>query len=106
MQAAYPDQFRVDYALSREQQNTKGGKMYIQDKMEEYADEIFGLLDTVGARACALGAPACRQQGDGCQGVASSLDWPVHRVIMVYAFTGGLWVELSGIQQPFPTDRP
>lgn len=46
-QAAYPDNFRVDYALSREQTNLKGGKMYIQDKMEEYADEIFGLLDQV-----------------------------------------------------------
>mmetsp|Transcript_21946 Transcript_21946/g.58123 ORF Transcript_21946/g.58123 Transcript_21946/m.58123 type:complete len:158 (-) Transcript_21946:197-670(-) len=45
MAATYPDNFRVDYALSREQQNMKGGKMYIQDKMEEYADEIFGLLD-------------------------------------------------------------
>ena len=31
--ATYPDQFRVDYALSREQQNKKGGKMYIQDKV-------------------------------------------------------------------------
>jgi len=40
----YPDQFRVDYALSREQQNKSGGKMYIQDKMEEYADEVFDLL--------------------------------------------------------------
>jgi len=40
----YPDQFRVDYALSREQKNTKGGKMYIQDKVEEYSDEIFDLL--------------------------------------------------------------
>lgn len=29
-----------DYALSREQTNTKGGKMYIQDKVEEYADEV------------------------------------------------------------------
>ena len=29
-----------DYALSREQKNTKGGKMYIQDKVEEYADEV------------------------------------------------------------------
>ena len=48
LQATYPDQFRVDYALSREQNNRKGGKMYIQDKMEEYADEIFGLLDQVG----------------------------------------------------------
>lgn len=43
--AAYPDQFRVDYALSREQKNKKGGKMYIQDKVEEYADEVFDLLD-------------------------------------------------------------
>ncbi|GFH21838.1 FAD-binding FR-type domain-containing protein [Haematococcus lacustris] len=43
--AAYPDQFRLDYALSREQNNRRGGKMYIQDKMEEYADEIFGLLN-------------------------------------------------------------
>lgn len=27
---SYPDQFRVDYALSREQKNAEGGKMYIQ----------------------------------------------------------------------------
>ena len=41
---AYPDNFRLDYALSREQKNTKGGKMYIQ------------------VRACAVphhGAPFC-----------------------------------------------
>ena len=41
----YPDQFRVDYALSREQKNKDGGKMYIQDKMEEYADQLFDLLE-------------------------------------------------------------
>merc|ERR1719401_2695463 len=40
-----PDNFRLDYALSREQENKKGGKMYIQDKVEEYADEIFSKLD-------------------------------------------------------------
>merc|ERR1719359_2330609 len=40
----YPDQFRVDYALSREQQNKDGGKMYIQDKVEEYGEEVFQLL--------------------------------------------------------------
>lgn len=45
MIATYPDQFRVDYALSREDQNKNGGKMYIQNKMEEYSDEIFDLLD-------------------------------------------------------------
>jgi ferredoxin--NADP+ reductase len=42
---ANPDQFRLDYALSREQENKKGGKMYIQDKVEEYADEIFTKLN-------------------------------------------------------------
>lgn len=41
----YPDNFRLDYALSREQTNRRGGKMYIQDKVEEYADEIFNKLD-------------------------------------------------------------
>jgi ferredoxin--NADP+ reductase len=41
----FPDNFRLDYALSREQNNKKGGKMYIQDKVEEYADEIFTKLN-------------------------------------------------------------
>lgn len=36
---------RLDYALSREQKNVKGGKMYIQDKVEEYADEVFDLMN-------------------------------------------------------------
>jgi len=41
----YPDNFRLDYALSREQMNKKGGKMYIQDKVEEYSDEVFEKLN-------------------------------------------------------------
>merc|ERR1719353_1191802 len=41
----YPDNFRVDYALSREQKNKDGGKMYIQDKVGEYSDEIFTRMD-------------------------------------------------------------
>jgi ferredoxin--NADP+ reductase len=43
--ATQPDNFRVDYALSREQNNRRGGKMYIQDKVEEYADEVFDLMN-------------------------------------------------------------
>merc|ERR1711892_136286 len=42
----YPDNFRLDYALSREQENKSGGKMYIQDKVEEYSDEVFTKLDS------------------------------------------------------------
>lgn len=45
IKATYPDNFRVDYALSREQKNKSGGKMYIQDKVEEYSDIVFDLLD-------------------------------------------------------------
>lgn len=41
----YPSNFRLDYALSREQNNKSGGKMYIQDKVEEYGDEVFDKLD-------------------------------------------------------------
>jgi len=41
----YPDNFRLDYALSREQKNKDGGKMYIQDKVAEYSDEIFSRMD-------------------------------------------------------------
>ncbi len=43
--ASHPDNFRVSYALSREQTNADGGKMYIQDKMKEYKDEIFTRMD-------------------------------------------------------------
>lgn len=32
-------QFRLDYALSREQQNKSGGKMYIQDKVQNSSSE-------------------------------------------------------------------
>lgn len=40
----YPDNFRLTYAISREQQNAKGGKMYIQDRVAEHADEIWQML--------------------------------------------------------------
>ena len=45
IKAKFPNNFRVDYALSREQTNKAGGKMYIQDKVAEYSDEIFTRMD-------------------------------------------------------------
>lgn len=45
VKSKFPDNFRLDYALSREQTNKAGGKMYIQDKVEEYADEVFDRMD-------------------------------------------------------------
>jgi len=40
----YPDQFRYDYAVSREQKNAAGQKMYIQTKMAEYTKELWDLM--------------------------------------------------------------
>merc|ERR1712060_322691 len=42
----YPDQFRFDYAVSREQKNAAGQKMYIQTKMAEYAEELWELMQS------------------------------------------------------------
>merc|ERR1712199_118452 len=36
---SHPDNFRVDYALSREQTNVDGGKMYIQDEVIDRMDK-------------------------------------------------------------------
>lgn len=41
----FPNNFKYDTALSREENNKSGGKMYIQDKVETYSDEVFTRLD-------------------------------------------------------------
>lgn len=35
------DNFKYDYAISREQKNAAGDKMYIQTRMAEYADNLW-----------------------------------------------------------------
>ncbi|TVQ19951.1 MAG: ferredoxin-NADP reductase [Leptolyngbya sp. DLM2.Bin15] len=44
IQEQYPDNFRLTYAISREQQNPEGGRMYIQHRVAEYADELWGMI--------------------------------------------------------------
>jgi ferredoxin--NADP+ reductase len=44
-QSQYPDNFRYTKAISREQQNSKGGRMYIQDRVLEHAEEIFAWIE-------------------------------------------------------------
>ena len=44
MQAKYPQNFRLTYAISREQNNPAGGRMYIQDRVAEHADELWQLI--------------------------------------------------------------
>ncbi|MDJ0618497.1 MAG: phycobilisome linker polypeptide [Calothrix sp. MO_192.B10] len=44
IQQKYADNFRLTYAISREQKNPQGGRMYIQDRVAEHADELWQLI--------------------------------------------------------------
>jgi ferredoxin--NADP+ reductase len=39
------DALEVTYAISREMQNARGGKLYVQDVLTEQADKLFGRLE-------------------------------------------------------------
>ena len=41
----FPENLRYTKAISREQKNTKGGRMYIQDRVLEHAEEIFNMIE-------------------------------------------------------------
>ncbi|MBF2063821.1 MAG: ferredoxin-NADP reductase [Calothrix sp. C42_A2020_038] len=44
IQQRYPNNFRLTNAISREQKNASGGRMYIQDRVAEHADELWNLI--------------------------------------------------------------
>ncbi|MBW4655369.1 MAG: ferredoxin-NADP reductase [Kaiparowitsia implicata GSE-PSE-MK54-09C] len=44
IQERYPDNFKLTYAISREQQNPEGGRMYIQHRVAEHADAIWTMV--------------------------------------------------------------
>lgn len=44
MKANFPENVRLDYAISREQTDADGNKMYLQTRMKEYEDELYDLF--------------------------------------------------------------
>lgn len=44
LEQKFPDNFRLTNAISREQKNPKGGRMYIQDRIAEHAEELWQLI--------------------------------------------------------------
>jgi ferredoxin--NADP+ reductase len=44
LQKQFPDNLRLTYAISREQKNVDGGKMYIQSRIQENADQLWELV--------------------------------------------------------------
>lgn len=56
LQQNNPDNFRLTYAISREQKNPQGGRMYIQDRVAEHAEELWKLIqqDNTHTYICGL----------------------------------------------------
>jgi len=74
----YPDQFRFDYAVSREDKNAAGQKMYIQTKMAEYADELWELMQKPTTHIYMCGLKGMESGMEECFGPIAEkagLDW-------------------------------
>ena len=77
-QAEFPDNFRYTKAISREQKNTKGGRMYIQDRVLEHADEIFSMIEDSKTHVYMCGLRGMEPGIDEAMTAAASskgLDW-------------------------------
>jgi len=74
----FPDQFRYDYAISREDKNAAGQKMYIQTKMAEYADELWKLFQDEKTHIYMCGLKGMEQGMAECFGSIAEkegVDW-------------------------------
>ncbi len=77
-QSAFPDNFRYTKAISREQQNAKGGRMYIQDRVLEHADEIFAMIENPKTHVYMCGLKGMEPGIDEAMAAAASakgLNW-------------------------------
>lgn len=77
-QREFPDNFRYTKAISREQQNSKGGRMYIQDRVLEHADEIFAMIENPKTHVYMCGLRGMEPGIDEAMSAAAAakgLDW-------------------------------
>ncbi len=82
LQAEFPDNFRLTYAISREQKTADGQKMYIQNRVAEHAPEIWELLQKENSHAYMCGLKGMEDGIDeALSGEASKhgLDWTEYR---------------------------
>ena len=82
LQRQYPDNFRLTYAVSREQKNTQGGKMYIQHRVAEHAGELWELMQKPNTHTYMCGLKGMEDGIDeALSGAAAqkSVDWDEFR---------------------------
>merc|ERR1719217_999537 len=74
----FPKQFRYEYAISREQKNAAGQKMYIQTRLAEYAKEVWDLMENPKTHIymCGLkGMESGMEEALGPIAVEKGIDW-------------------------------
>ncbi|MFZ4641580.1 MAG: ferredoxin--NADP reductase [Nodosilinea sp.] len=78
IQAEYADNFRLTYAISREQQNAEGGRMYIQDRVAEHAVELWELMQKPNTHTYMCGLKGMEDGIDAALSAVASqkgVDW-------------------------------
>ena len=78
----YPDNFRMDYAISREQKNPEGGKMYIQHRIAEHADKLWEMIQNPKTHTYICGLKGMEDGIDEALSAAASkhdVDWVEYR---------------------------
>merc|ERR1719223_215777 len=74
----FPDNFRYDYAVSREQKNAAGQKMYIQTRIAEFADELWELMQSPKTHIYMCGLKGMERGMEECFGPLAEkngMDW-------------------------------
>ena len=82
IQEKYPDNFRLTYAISREQKNPEGGRMYIQHRVAEHAEELWKMVQNEKTYVYICGLKGMEDGIDEAMGVASAkdgVDWSERR---------------------------
>ena len=77
-QKTFPDNFRYSKAISREQKNKEGGRMYIQDRVLEHADELFTMIKDPSTHVYICGLRGMEPGIDKAMAAAAAakgLDW-------------------------------
>jgi ferredoxin--NADP+ reductase len=78
LQQKFPDNFRLTYAISREQNNPQGGRMYLQDRIKENADAVWELVQKPNTHVYICGLRGMEGGIDEGMSAASSkhgVDW-------------------------------
>ncbi|MGB8697897.1 MAG: ferredoxin-NADP reductase [Thermosynechococcaceae cyanobacterium] len=82
LERQFPDNVRISYAISREQQNAQGGKMYIQHRIQENADQLWDLVQKENTHTYICGLKGMEGGIDEGMSAASSkfgVDWSEYR---------------------------